>query len=145
MLKQIYLKQAIQLGSYLAAVLLVNPLAFAQTPIYKWTDQRGAVHYSDSPPIGKKVRSVRKVTTYNDQPSQPSPAPAIAPTTNPAVVPTAPASESASSPASSSNLPPNAPVANPSAASAQQRIALPVITSDPTQGQLMPSMNGAGR
>lgn len=46
-----------------AALALLSCLSLsAQAGLNKWVDENGKVHYSDSPPTGAKVESVRNIT-----------------------------------------------------------------------------------
>ena len=72
------------------ALLLVTPLAAAQQ-IYKWTDAKGTVHYSQSaPPEGTRYQQV-KLAGGVESGDAPAPQPATdstpAPTDTPAPVP----------------------------------------------------------
>lgn len=47
----------------LMGLLSVNIMASAE--IYRWTDEQGKMHFTDSPPTGKQVEEVKvKVNTY---------------------------------------------------------------------------------
>ena len=52
----------------LAALLLVSPLALAQP--YRWTDDKGVVHFGDAPPVSAK-RPVTKAPVRESAPSEP--------------------------------------------------------------------------
>ncbi|MEW9571195.1 DUF4124 domain-containing protein [Rhodanobacter sp. Si-c] len=72
------------------ALLLVAPLAVAQQ-IYKWTDAKGTVHYSQSaPPEGTRYQQV-KLASGVESGDAPAPQPATddtpAPADNPAPMP----------------------------------------------------------
>ncbi len=53
----------------LGAVLLICLLSVSMTAsaeIYRWTDEKGKMHFTDSPPTGKQVEEVEvKVNTYS--------------------------------------------------------------------------------
>ncbi len=45
------------------ALILLSSITFsAHAGLNKWVDENGKVHYSDSPPLGAKVESVRNVS-----------------------------------------------------------------------------------
>lgn len=67
----------------LLALLLVTPLASAQ--VYKWTDAKGVVHYSDvPPPQGVKYKNLHMSLTGGT-------APAVATSASPAAAASSPA------------------------------------------------------
>lgn len=73
------------------ALLLVAPLAAAQQ-IYKWTDAKGTVHYSQSaPPEGTRFQQVKLASGVESSDDTPAPQPAAdstpAPADNPAPAP----------------------------------------------------------
>jgi len=71
-----------------ATLLLVAPLAVAQQ-IYKWTDARGTVHYSQSaPPEGTRFQQV-KLAGGVESPAQPAAETRPAPADTPAPMPVA--------------------------------------------------------
>ena len=41
-----------------ASSLLASPAALASDGLYKWIDDKGVVHYSDTPPVGKAARKI---------------------------------------------------------------------------------------
>ncbi|HEX8777760.1 MAG TPA: DUF4124 domain-containing protein [Rhodanobacter sp.] len=71
-----------------ATLLLVAPLAVAQQ-IYKWTDARGTVHYSQSaPPEGTRFQQV-KLAGGVESPAQPAAETTPPPADSPAATPVA--------------------------------------------------------
>lgn len=60
--------------SLLSLFLILLSLSFAQTlsaQVYKWTDENGRIHFTDSPPVGAKTKKI-DVTPKNtyQSPSQ---------------------------------------------------------------------------
>ena len=66
------------------ALLLLAPMASAQ--VYKWTDARGTVHYSETPP--PQGTTFKRITnTGTEQPGTSAPASSAAPSPAPAAAP----------------------------------------------------------
>lgn len=63
------------IGLALGAALAMSPLK-AQETYYKWTDANGAVHYSDTPPEGRRanVVRVRQGASVTSETAAPAPA-----------------------------------------------------------------------
>ena len=47
----------------LAAALAASPIAWASGEVYRWTDENGVRHYSDSPPPGQAHDTVKVAST----------------------------------------------------------------------------------
>jgi hypothetical protein len=77
--------------------LSVSSLALAATQVYKWTDENGIVHYSESPPADGKAKTT--TLTVHGQPvddeATPAPAAAAAGSGQPVAKKKAPASDAA--------------------------------------------------
>lgn len=63
--------------SVLCGALSFAPAAFAAERVYKWTDEKGVVHYGDQPPEGVEsskvaVKAARGETV--EEPAEPAPA-----------------------------------------------------------------------
>jgi hypothetical protein len=82
-------------ASLLFVALLVAPCAHAE--IYKWVDERGQVHYSDTPPAGVAYEIV--APPHDPPPPPPQVAPPAAAAPQPAEPPKAPAPTSPARPA----------------------------------------------
>lgn len=89
----------------LAALLSAACLAFSATAnaeLWKWVDEQGQTHYSDSPPPGVKASQVGgSISVIPSPETPPMPAPAPATQASPPAAP--PASSTGNAPANASN------------------------------------------